>query len=90
MNGTDNRLDVDRLVREIQRYLVVVDLLRSAGYSPSWRGERARSACHDPRRELMMHLRHPSPALVVAVVALFVSLSGTAVAAGVVPWPSGR
>jgi hypothetical protein len=33
----------------------------------------------------MMHLRHPSPALVIAVVALFVSLSGTAVAAGVVP-----
>jgi hypothetical protein len=45
MNGTDIRLDVDRLVREIQRYLVVVDLLRSAGYSPSWRGdERDRRA----------------------------------------------
>jgi hypothetical protein len=32
-----------------------------------------------------MHLRRPSPALVVAVVALFMSISGTAVAAGVVP-----
>jgi hypothetical protein len=33
-----------------------------------------------------MHaLKRPSPALVVAVLALFVSLSGTAVAAGVVP-----
>ena len=32
-----------------------------------------------------MHLRRPSPALVVALVALFMSLSGTAVAAGVVP-----
>jgi hypothetical protein len=33
----------------------------------------------------MLKLRSPSPALVVALVALFVSLSGTAVAAGVVP-----
>lgn len=33
----------------------------------------------------MFKLRRPSPALVVAVVALFLSLSGTAVAAGVVP-----
>ena len=32
-----------------------------------------------------MKVRKPSPALVVALVALFVSLSGTAVAAGVVP-----
>jgi hypothetical protein len=32
-----------------------------------------------------MRLRRPSPALVVALVALFMSLSGTAVAAGVVP-----
>jgi hypothetical protein len=32
-----------------------------------------------------MHLRRPSPALVVALVALFMSISGTAVAAGVVP-----
>jgi hypothetical protein len=32
-----------------------------------------------------MKLRRPSPALVVALVALFMSLSGTAVAAGVVP-----
>src|SRR6187551_1813408 len=32
-----------------------------------------------------MSKRTPSPALVVAVVALFVSLSGTAVAAGIVP-----
>jgi hypothetical protein len=32
-----------------------------------------------------MKLRHPSPALVIAILALFVSLSGTAVAAGVVP-----
>lgn len=32
-----------------------------------------------------MKFRHPSPALVIAVIALFVSLSGTAVAAGVVP-----
>ncbi|MFL5931794.1 MAG: hypothetical protein ACJ75P_11095 [Gaiellaceae bacterium] len=32
-----------------------------------------------------MKLRAPSPALVIAIVALFVSLSGTAVAAGVVP-----
>ncbi len=33
----------------------------------------------------MMHRRHMSPALVVALIALFVSLGGTAVAAGVVP-----
>jgi hypothetical protein len=33
----------------------------------------------------MMRIRPPSPALVVALIALFVSLSGTAVAAGVVP-----
>jgi len=33
----------------------------------------------------MLRLRAPSPALVVAVIALFVALSGTAVAAGVVP-----
>jgi hypothetical protein len=33
----------------------------------------------------MLKLRAPSPALIVAIVALFVSLSGTAVAAGVVP-----
>jgi xanthosine utilization system XapX-like protein len=33
----------------------------------------------------MLKVRKPSPALVVALVALFVSLSGTAVAAGVVP-----
>lgn len=32
-----------------------------------------------------MKLKHPSPALVIALIALFVSLSGTAVAAGVVP-----
>jgi hypothetical protein len=32
-----------------------------------------------------MMIRRPSPALVVAMLALFVSLSGTAVAAGVVP-----
>ena len=32
-----------------------------------------------------MKLRAPSPALVIAVLALFVSLSGTAIAAGVVP-----
>jgi hypothetical protein len=32
-----------------------------------------------------MRLRFPSPALVIAVLALFVALSGTAVAAGVVP-----
>jgi|Tabmets5t2r1_1033131.scaffolds.fasta_scaffold01505_2 hypothetical protein len=32
----------------------------------------------------MMKLRPPSPALVVAVIALFVALSGTAVAAGIV------
>ncbi|MBA3243639.1 MAG: hypothetical protein H0T61_00480 [Actinobacteria bacterium] len=35
--------------------------------------------------ERMMHRRHMSPALVVALIALFVSLGGTAVAAGVVP-----
>jgi hypothetical protein len=33
----------------------------------------------------MLRLRAPTPALVVAVIALFVALSGTAVAAGVVP-----
>lgn len=33
----------------------------------------------------MFKLHRPSPALVVALVALFISLSGTAVAAGVVP-----
>jgi hypothetical protein len=44
MNGTDIRLDIELLVREIQRYLVVVDLLRSAGYSPVWRPEPDRSA----------------------------------------------
>ena len=33
----------------------------------------------------MRKVQKPSPALVVAVIALFVSLSGTAVAAGVVP-----
>ena len=33
----------------------------------------------------MLNLRRPSPALVVAVIALFVALSGTAAAAGVVP-----
>ncbi len=33
----------------------------------------------------MLRIRHPSPALVIAVLALFISLSGTAVAAGVVP-----
>lgn len=33
----------------------------------------------------MLRIRHPSPALVISVLALFVSLSGTAVAAGVVP-----
>jgi hypothetical protein len=33
----------------------------------------------------MLKLRRPSPALVVALLALFISLSGTAVAAGVVP-----
>jgi hypothetical protein len=33
----------------------------------------------------MMRIRRPSPALIVAMLALFVSLSGTAVAAGVVP-----
>jgi hypothetical protein len=32
-----------------------------------------------------MQLRRPSPALLIALLALFVSLSGTAVAAGVVP-----
>lgn len=32
-----------------------------------------------------MHKRLPSPALVVALIALFVSLGGTAVAAGIVP-----
>lgn|SRR5512144_470639 len=32
-----------------------------------------------------MHIRHPSSAMVVALLALFVALSGTAVAAGVVP-----
>ena len=34
---------------------------------------------------MKLRLRAPSPALVIAIVALFVSLSGTAVAAGVVP-----
>ena len=33
----------------------------------------------------MIYRKRPSPALVVALVALFVSLSGTAVAAGIVP-----
>jgi len=33
----------------------------------------------------MIRKRLPSPALVIAVLALFVALSGTAVAAGVVP-----
>jgi hypothetical protein len=33
----------------------------------------------------MTRIRRPSPALIVAMIALFVSLSGTAVAAGVVP-----
>jgi hypothetical protein len=33
----------------------------------------------------MLRIRYPSPALVIALLALFVSLSGTAVAAGVVP-----
>lgn len=33
----------------------------------------------------MLRIRPPSPALVIALLALFVSLSGTAVAAGVVP-----
>ena len=33
----------------------------------------------------MLRIRLPSPALVIALLALFVSLSGTAVAAGVVP-----
>lgn len=42
MNGTNIRLDVDHLVREIQRYLAVVDLLRSEGYSPHWRRESIR------------------------------------------------
>ena len=34
---------------------------------------------------MKLRLRAPSPALVIAIIALFVSLSGTAVAAGVVP-----
>lgn len=34
---------------------------------------------------MLRKLRSPSPALVVALIALFVSLSGTAVAAGLVP-----
>ena len=33
----------------------------------------------------MKNRKHPSPALVIALIALFVSLSGTAVAAGIVP-----
>ena len=48
MNGTDNRFDVDHLVREIQRYLAVVDLLRSAGYSPDWRSERREGRATTP------------------------------------------
>ena len=39
----------------------------------------------NPKENDMMRIRRPSPALIVAMLALFVSLSGTAVAAGVVP-----
>ena len=38
----------------------------------------------------MLGLKKPSPALVIALLALFISLSGTAVAAGIVPLASGR
>ena len=34
---------------------------------------------------MLKRIPHPSPALVIALVALFVALSGTAVAAGIVP-----
>jgi hypothetical protein len=37
-----------------------------------------------------MSKRTPSPALVIAVLALFVGLSGTAVAAASCRWPSGH
>jgi hypothetical protein len=39
----------------------------------------------NPKEDQKMMIPRPSPALVVAMLALFVSLSGTAVAAGVVP-----
>ena len=49
-------------------------------------GQREPSAREEKQKEdSMKRFRYPSPALVVAVLALFVSLSGTAVAAGVVP-----
>jgi hypothetical protein len=49
-------------------------------------GQRGPTAREETQKEdSMKRLRYPSPALVVAVLALFVSLSGTAVAAGVVP-----
>ena len=49
-------------------------------------GQRGPTARDETQKEdSMKRLRYPSPALVVAVLALFVSLSGTAVAAGVVP-----
>jgi hypothetical protein len=44
-----------------------------------------RCSAADRKEKPMLRLRAPSPALVVAVIALFVALSGTAVAAGVVP-----
>jgi hypothetical protein len=43
MNGTDIRLDVDRLIGEIQRYLAAVDAFRAAGCSLRWRREAQRS-----------------------------------------------
>jgi hypothetical protein len=49
-------------------------------------GQRGPTAHEETQKEdIMKRLRYPSPSLVVAALALFVSTSGTAVAAGVVP-----
>jgi hypothetical protein len=32
--------DIDQLIREIERYLAVVDAFRSEDQEPSWRSER--------------------------------------------------
>jgi hypothetical protein len=36
---TTTRLDVDLLIDEIRRYLVVVDLFRREGCRPAWQAE---------------------------------------------------
>jgi hypothetical protein len=45
MDGTVRARDIERLMREIDRYLAAVDSFREAGCRLRWGPERPRPAC---------------------------------------------